>query len=268
MRALCVTVDLDRDVNIRIPGGTAAGSIDRGGGNSPRFTSAQAGLDVLLDILKETGVRATFFAEGRAIETISVRGLSGHEVGVHGYDHEDMTSLSEHEVRECMDKAVRAVRRRVGRDPVSFRAPYMKISGSVLDILPEYGIRYDSSAYAQPKRGSVRPFRLLNGVIEVPVPEGIDRSGKKIAAYLWPMHEGKRPPEDYLDMASQVKEGAFVLATHAWHMTESRERGIMTSEEASRNAENVRKVIEGMIGMGFEPMPVSECAERFPDVKD
>jgi len=262
MRALCFTVDLDRDVNIQVPGGVAAGSIDRGDGNSPRFTSAQKGLDILSDILKETGIRATFFAEGRTLEYISARGLSGHEVGVHGYDHEDMTSMNENEVRECLGMSVDSIRKATGRDPVSFRAPYMKINDTVLNALPEFGIRYDSSMYGR-SESTVRPFRLPNGIVEVPVPEGLDRSGKKIAAYLWPMHEGKRRPEDYVNMASEIKEGVFVIATHAWHMTESRNGGIMTQEEAARNAENVRQVAESIIGMGFEPMSVSECAERF-----
>ena len=262
MRAFCFTVDLDRDVNIQVPGGTAAGSIDRGAGYSPRFTSSQSGLEILLDILKETGVRATFFAEGRTLETISSRGLSNHEVGVHGYDHEDMSSMNGIEVRECLEKAVGSVSRAVGKDPVSFRAPYMKAGDTVLDILPEFGIKCDSSSYVQ-LSGTVMPRKLPNGIIEMPVPEGLDSSGKKIAAYLWPMHEGKRQPEDYVKMASEVKEGVFVLATHTWHMTESRDRGMMGTEEISKNAENVRAVIEGVLPSGFEPMTLSECAERF-----
>ncbi|MCL2296623.1 MAG: polysaccharide deacetylase family protein [Methanomassiliicoccaceae archaeon] len=261
MRALCVTIDLDRDVNVQMPGDAAAGSLDRGEGTSPRFTSTQAGLDILLDMLKETGVKATFFAEGRTLENISAKGLSGHEVGVHGYDHEDLTSLSKHDIRDCIGRAADAVHRVMGRGPVSFRAPYMKISDTVLELLPEFGIRYDSSMYAQ-LSGSIMPYALPNGIIEVPVPEGHDRSGKKIAAYLWPMHEGKRQPEDYLRMASEVSEGVFTIATHTWHMTESRGRGNMMPAEISQNAENVKKVIEGIIDLGFEPMSVSETAER------
>ena len=262
MRALCVTADLDRDVNIQIPGEAAAGSLDIGKGTSPRFVSTQTGLDVLLGILKDTRVKATFFAEGRTLDNMSAKGLSEHEVGIHGYDHEDMTAMSEHDVRACIGRSVDSVRRAVGRDPVSFRAPYMRVNGTVLDILPEFGIRCDSSSYVQ-LSGSIFPFKHPNGIAEVPVPEGRDPLGRKIAAYLWPMHEGKRQPEDYLNMASQVKEGVFVIATHTWHMTESRERGNMTPDEIARNAVNVKKVIDGITGMGFEPMSVSEAAEYF-----
>ncbi|MDR1404052.1 MAG: polysaccharide deacetylase family protein [Candidatus Methanoplasma sp.] len=267
MRVFCFTADLDRDVNIRIPGAAAAGSADRGDGNSPRFGSARAGLDILLEILRDAGVKATFFAEGRTLENVSAKGLSEHEVGVHGYDHEDMTSMSGQEIRECLGRAVRSVRVAAGRDPVSFRAPYMKINETVLGILPEFGIRYDSSMYAQ-MGGSIRPRMLSGGVTEVPVPEGRDRSGNKIAAYLWPMHEGKRMPEDYVNMASEIREDIFVLATHTWHMAESRDRGIMAPDEVSRNAENVRAVIDGIVGMGFEPMSVSDAAEYFQNGKD
>ncbi|MDR3074546.1 MAG: polysaccharide deacetylase family protein [Candidatus Methanoplasma sp.] len=264
MRAFCFTVDLDRDVNTPVPGEIPAGSVDRGAGTSPRFGSARAGLDVLLGILSDAGMRATFFAEGRTLETISAGGLSRHEVGVHGYDHEDMTSMSGRDIRECMSKAVGSVRSTVGRDPTAFRAPYMKMNDAVLGILPEFGIKYDSSVYV-PLNASIMPRVLPNGITEIPVPEGTDSSGKKIAAYLWPMHEGRRKPDDYVKMASEVEEGVFVLATHTWHMTESRDGGMMTPDQASRNAENVRTVLEGIIGMGFEPMSVPEAAEYLPN---
>ncbi|MDR3283198.1 MAG: polysaccharide deacetylase family protein [Candidatus Methanoplasma sp.] len=261
MKALCFTVDLDRDVNIQVPGKAQAGSLDRGAGTEPRFSSSEKGLEVLLDVLGETGVQATFFAEGRTLETISSRGLSRHEVGIHGYDHEDLTSLSGHDLRMSMSRAVAAVRRVVNRSPVSFRAPYMKVNDAVLCALPEFGIKYDSSEYA-PLGASILPRRLPCGVAELPVPEGLDSSGRKIAAYLWPMHEGKRQPEDYVRMASEVRGGVFVLATHTWHMVESRDRGPMGAAEASKNAKNVQKTIEGIIDLGFEPTTVSEAVRH------
>ncbi|MDR3205611.1 MAG: polysaccharide deacetylase family protein [Candidatus Methanoplasma sp.] len=261
MKALCFTVDLDRDANIPIPGKAAAGSFDRGDGAEPRFESSEKGLGTLLDILSGMGARATFFAEGRTLEMISSKGLSKHEVGVHGYDHEDLTSLSGHDLRVCMGRAVGSVCRTIGRRPVSFRAPYMKIDDKVLEALPEFGIRCDSSMYA-PLSESPMPRRLPCGVTEIPVPEGSDPSGKKIAAYLWPMHEGKRRPEEYVRMAAAVKEGVFVLATHTWHMAESLNGGIMDPNAVRRNAEDVQKVIEEVIGLGFEPMTVSEACVK------
>lgn len=262
MRALCFTVDLDRDVNIQIEGRSAAGSMDRGKGPGPRFGSTEKGLSVLADLLGEIGMRATFFAEASALRKVDAGMLSGHEVGIHGVDHEDITSVKGADrKREIIGEASAAVRDATGKRPESFRAPYMRIDKETMGLLPEFGIRADSSMYAGISK-TMMPEKIAEGIWEMPVPEGTDPHGKKISAYLWPMHESKRVPEDYLRLASQMDEGTFVLATHTWHMVESRERGIMSAPEAERNRDNVRTVLEGLTDAGFIPMTVTCARER------
>lgn len=259
MRALCVTVDIDRDVNIATAGSSAAGSIDRGSGTAPRFASSEKGLSLLIDLFDEMSIRATFFAEAATLRRVDAGLLSGHEVGIHGAEHEDMTAIiGEEGKRAVLKEAADTVRDLVGKAPGCFRAPFMKADEETIALLPEFGIYADSSRYAKMSR-SLIPERTACGVWEVPVPEGVDEKGKKISAYLWPMHESKRGPEDYIGMASTMDEGAFVIATHTWHMAESRERGIMSEDEVKRNICNVRKVLEGIIDMGMKPMTVSDA---------
>lgn len=150
MRRFCFTVDLDRDVNVRIPGRTAAGSLDRGRGDAPRFSSSLAGLGMLADLLDDLGVRCTFFCEGRTLEKIRDGGglFDGHEVGLHGYDHEDLSVLGPADAAAVLSRGREAVRDVVGRDPVSFRAPYMKPPADLVHLLADVGIRADSSLYA------------------------------------------------------------------------------------------------------------------------
>ncbi|MDR0508399.1 MAG: polysaccharide deacetylase family protein [Candidatus Methanoplasma sp.] len=258
MRALCVTVDLDRDVNIMVPGSVAAGSIDRGNGTDPRFSSSEKGLLLLVDLFDEIAVKATFFAEAATLRRIDAGMLSGYEVGVHGADHEDITAIEGADnKRAILERAVDTVKDAVGKAPECFRAPYMKTDEETLDILPELGIRIDSSRYVGMSR-SLMPERLSNGVWEIPVPESRDAGGKKISAFLWPMHESKRRPEDYLEMASAMDEGAFVLATHTWHIVESRERGLMSPGEIESNIFNVRKVLEGIMDMGMTALTLTD----------
>ena len=88
---LYFTVDADRDVNIPIPGSVAAGSIDRGSGTGPRFSSSERGMRILAELLDGLGVRGTFFMEGRTAEVTDCSFLAGHCIGLHGYDHEDLT---------------------------------------------------------------------------------------------------------------------------------------------------------------------------------
>ena len=268
-RAFCFTVDLDRDVNVCIEGKLAAGSMDRGSGTSPRYGSSAEGLIALTDILDELGMKATFFAEGRTLENMDNIGcLSGHEVGIHGLEHEDFTGCSGVTVNTTLLDAIIArstdiVKDCVGRRPTCSRAPYMKIDEYIYEILYKHGIRYDSSEYA-PLDKKMRPYTVGPGIAEVPVPEGTDAGGNKISAYLWPMHEGKRPPADYLRMASELEDGIFCLGTHTWHMVESRKGGRMGGAERAANAANVRKVLEGIIDAGFEPMTIPAAVKCFP----
>ena len=254
-RELIFTVDLDRDVNIPITGCSAAGSMDRGQGTEPRFSSADLGLAVLLDVLDAVGVKGTFFVEGRTSETIDCSGLSGHCVGFHGYDHEDLSGQStgvmytRDEVESILRRGFDSVSDNISR-PTCFRAPYMVRNGHVESFLPELGVFHDSSSYGDL---GAEPFDLGNGVMEHPVPKTTDGSGRSMAAYLWPMHEGKRPPSDYVAMASRMEHGQLILATHTWHMVEWRERGMMGPDEVHRNADHVVEVLSGILDLGYQP---------------
>ena len=253
-RRLIFTVDLDRDANLPLEGSIAAGSMDRGSGTGPRFSSAERGLGLLLEILDSLGVPGTFFVEGRTAETIDCSAVSGHMVGFHGYDHEDLTGAStgvipdDDALESILRKGFDAVSDNVAR-PVCFRAPYMSKDDRVLAAASGLGIRHDSSEYTT---GDPTPYPIACGMTEHPVPKGNDASGKTIAAYLWPMHEGKRTPEDYIGLAEQYG-GDFILATHTWHMVERREAGIMDDSAIRKNSENVSAVLEGIMDLGFEP---------------
>ena len=254
-RKLIFTVDLDRDVNFPMEGSVAAGSIDRGEGTSPRFSSADRGLDVLLDVLDDVGMKATFFVEGRTSEVLDLSRISGHCIGFHGYDHEDLTGASTGVVFD--DDGLKGILRR-GFDavsdsvskPVCFRAPYMSCDDRVLRAVSELGIMHDSSVYSTV---GVQPYPVSFGITEHPVPKGKDVNGKTIAAYLWPMHEGKRQPEDYIRMASEVEDGDHMIATHTWHMVERREGGPLDDREISLNASRVHDVLSGILDLGFRP---------------
>lgn len=254
-RNLIFTVDLDRDVNFPMEGAVAAGSIDRGDGTSPRFTSADRGLDILLDVLDDVGMRATFFVEGRTAETIDCSRISGHCIGLHGYDHEDLTggstgvTFTDHRLREVLRRGFDAVSDSISA-PVCFRAPYMSSDDRVLEAVSELGILHDSSVYSGV---GVQPYTVPYGITEHPVPKGRDVNGRTIAAYLWPMHEGKRSPEDYVRMASEVIEGDHIIATHTWHMVERRDGGPMDEGDVSANASMVRDVLAGILDLGFRP---------------
>ena len=268
-RRLCFTVDLDRDVNDPVIGSSAAISLDRGDGNAPRFTSSEKGTGIILDLLDDLGMKATFFAEARTLERTHVgRTISGHEVGMHGLDHEDFTGsrtevyLGHGEMRRIVEKSIQIIRDEVGRSPVGFRSPYMDPNEEMLDFLYEYGISYDSSRYTYVSDRIVPTPSGSICLTELPALKGADAAGKAITSYLWPMHEGKRGPGDFISFFDRVKEGVCVVATHSWHMAETRSGGPMSDEEIGRNYDRTRKVLADLIDSGFEPVDARTAASH------
>ncbi len=249
-RRLIFTVDVDRDVNFEVEGSSVAGSMDRGDGIKPRFASSERGLDSIVRLLDNIGIKGTFFIEGRTAETIDCSCVSGNCIGFHGYDHENLTKVED--IHDVMARGFEAVKDNVS-EPECFRAPYMTIDDRVYDELNVLKVKHDSSVYSDP---GVPPYPV-KGVIEHPVAKGKDGSGKTIAAYLWPMHEGKRIPKDYIDLAGSMDDGDLVLSTHSWHIVEKREAGLMSGDEVKRNLDNISEVIEGIIDIGFSPSVIT-----------
>ena len=238
----CFTVDLDRDVNFQ--DGRKAGSLDRGQGTAPRFTSSEKGAGIIQEVLDETGIKATFFAEARTLsETNAFEIISSNEIAIHGMDHEDITLMTVNELETMLPEAADVVKGITGKRPKGFRAPFMKYDERSFPILKKIGIRYDSSSYGN-------SITEINGIREIPVSHGVDIRGRKIAAYLWPMHEGTRSPDDYTELAS--KNDIFVFATHTWHMVESRDRGLMGAEDIRKNKEYLAHIISSLLDNGFK----------------
>lgn len=264
MRTLCFTADLDRDVNIPIKGRREAGSFDRGNGTQPRFASTGRGTELLAEMLDSLGIKATFFAEARALHSSGAfQYLNGYEVAMHGLDHEDFTGsktgvqLDYGELREITERSISLIRDCVGRSPKGFRSPYMLANEDMLSFLPEYGIRYDSSYYVYADK-EVRPYRLEGGLTEIPVAKGNDPSGKQITSYLWPMHEGQRPKEDFVELAKGLDDGVFVLSTHSWHVCETHSSGLLDDDAVKENISSIRWILETLMDDGFTPMAMSD----------
>jgi peptidoglycan-N-acetylglucosamine deacetylase len=270
MRYAAFTVDVDRDANLAEKGRYEAGSRAIGGTDTtPRFASSGKGLQMLAELLEELGIRGTFFLEGDALRDIArhydIRGLlKTHEVACHGVCHEDFTGestgicLSGEQVGEVAKESRSIVRDIIGRVPTGFRAPYQHIDEIGLGALAKAGFSYDSSMTEAMKDGKVGPREMDNGITEVPLACGKDRSGKKIVSYLWPMHEGKRTADDYVELASSFRSGYLVLATHSWHLAETFRHGSLDSKQSASEVEKIRKVLEGMLEQSIRFQPIEE----------
>ena len=72
----------------------------------------------------------------------------GHEIGLHGYCHEDVSCLPEHVERAILEKGISCIERLTGNRPSGYRAPYFRSSFRTQELLLEYGFVYDSSLMA------------------------------------------------------------------------------------------------------------------------
>jgi peptidoglycan/xylan/chitin deacetylase (PgdA/CDA1 family) len=82
----------------------------------------------LLGILKERGIKATFYLLGRSVTTYPqiVRQIvaDGHEIGNHTWDHKDLTRMSEANCLDQLQKTQDAIIAACGVTPATFRPPY------------------------------------------------------------------------------------------------------------------------------------------------
>jgi peptidoglycan/xylan/chitin deacetylase (PgdA/CDA1 family) len=109
----------------------------------------RVGVPRILALLERHAIPATFFVPGHTQATFpdSVAAIvaAGHELGCHGWAHEDLATLRVVEERDVMARSFEAIDRAAGRPPRGFRAPYWSLSPETLAIAAELGFRYDSS---------------------------------------------------------------------------------------------------------------------------
>jgi peptidoglycan/xylan/chitin deacetylase (PgdA/CDA1 family) len=119
-------------------------------GRDPSVTQA---LPWLLDALDHSGLRATFFVEAincelnpGALRMISAR---GHELGVHGWEHEAWGGLDPVTERELLERATGAFAA-LGLTARGFRPPGGELTSRTLALLRELGFAWCSPAQDGP----------------------------------------------------------------------------------------------------------------------
>jgi peptidoglycan-N-acetylglucosamine deacetylase len=127
------------------------------------------GVPRLIELLREYGLPATFFVPGLTVEryptVIESIAEAGHEVGHHSYSHRSPVDLSESEERADFERALSALAE-IGVEPAGYRAAMWEPGWRTLELVAEYGLRYDSSLM-----DADRPYRLRVGdrsVAELP----------------------------------------------------------------------------------------------------
>jgi polysaccharide deacetylase family protein (PEP-CTERM system associated) len=114
----------------------------------------EAGLELLLQLLDEAGVRATFFVLGwqaeRAPGLVPRIAALGHEIASHGYSHRFVYRQGPEQFRQELRRSKTILEGQSGAPVLGYRAPFFSITQDSLwafDILLEEGFVYDSSVF-------------------------------------------------------------------------------------------------------------------------
>jgi peptidoglycan-N-acetylglucosamine deacetylase len=141
---VCLSFDFDAiSLWIGPMGATSPSMISRG-------EFGAVGVERILRLLDHKGIAATFYVTGHTADTYPehVRAIvaAGHEVGHHGYLHENPVSLESKDAeRRVLELGLAALDRAAGVRPVGYRSPSWDNSPHTIELLLEYGFRYESS---------------------------------------------------------------------------------------------------------------------------
>jgi peptidoglycan-N-acetylglucosamine deacetylase len=125
-----------------------------GGEDSPCDISrgmfaGEVGVPRLLRMFERNNLRTTFFVPGHSLETFpdQTRMIvdAGHEVGAHGYSHENPIAMTRDQESAILDRSIELIEKLAGNRPTGYVAPWWEFSPVTNELLLERGIKYDHS---------------------------------------------------------------------------------------------------------------------------
>jgi len=125
-----------------------------GGEDSPDDISrgmfaGEIGVPRIVELFRRFGIKATFFAPGHSIETFPEQMKlivdAGHEIGMHGYSHENPIAMTPEQEEAILDRSIALITKLTGKAPTGYVAPWWEFSPVTNDLLLKKGIKYDHS---------------------------------------------------------------------------------------------------------------------------
>jgi peptidoglycan/xylan/chitin deacetylase (PgdA/CDA1 family) len=125
-----------------------------GGEDSPDDISrglfaGEVGTPRLLKLFEKYNLKTTWFIPGHSIETFPEQTKmvvdAGHEIGIHGYSHENPIAMTEQQEEDVLLKCIDLVEKVSGKRPTGYVAPWWEFSNITNELLLKNGIKYDHS---------------------------------------------------------------------------------------------------------------------------
>lgn len=107
------------------------------------------GLERILSIFDDCGIKATFFVPGKVAEEypVHIRDVvsRGHDIACMGYSHENYGLLEASEQKKYLEKGADCIEKVCGTRPNGFRAPIGDLTADTLKIARDLGMKYSSN---------------------------------------------------------------------------------------------------------------------------
>jgi peptidoglycan/xylan/chitin deacetylase (PgdA/CDA1 family) len=125
-----------------------------GGAESPDDISrglfaGEVAVPRLLDLFERAGLTTSWFIPGHSIETFPEQTKmvvdAGHEIGVHGYTHENPIAMTREQETAVLLRCIDLITDVAGQRPTGYVAPWWEFSPVTNELLLEHGIKYDHS---------------------------------------------------------------------------------------------------------------------------
>ncbi|EKE71755.1 MULTISPECIES: polysaccharide deacetylase [Roseobacteraceae] len=139
-----------------------------GGEDSPDDISrglfaGEVGSMRLLDLFDKFGIKTTWFIPGHSAETFPEQmkevAKRGHEIGIHGYSHENPIAMTPEQEEAVLDKCIDLITELSGKRPTGYVAPWWEFSAVSNELLLKKGIKYDHSLMHK----DFEPYRVRVG---------------------------------------------------------------------------------------------------------
>ena len=230
-RSVCLTFDFDgMALWINAFGADNIGMISRG-------EFGATGTQRILALVKKHEIPVSFMVPGHTAycypDVIKRIHSEGHEIGHHGWVHENPSEKSLDEERRILERGFEALERVTGERPVGYRSPAWNLSENSIDLLLEFGLFYDASCMATDfypyylrkgdKISRTEPFIFgeCSEIVELPASWTLD-DWPSFDFVIGGFNTGLMPPSavrenwqsafDY--MAANCPGGVFILSMH------------------------------------------------------
>jgi len=210
----------------------------------------KTGLPLILDVLDRLDIHCTFNILASIIDDhvdlFNHIKKSGHELGCHSFDHEALSFMDDEAIYSQVQRATNDIQKKLGKRPITFRAPYLLGNTFLINTLNEFHYLLDSSYPLAHYKTQVLPYHpsasnwIKKGKINLlELPVSADPSVKEPEqSDLWPLwrtigaKDTIQKIEHLLKKQNEYsKDNVITFYFHPWEFIELEKTGIVILED-------------------------------------